>query len=375
MTALPRRKCLVTAPLTTVWASRYGALRRCILRESANSGGQIPLLPQSPRAGIGTVIHKLFERAATDAAFEFSEKAVGMAWDKAIDDLEKFLTNSEYMEGMLPIARNVPNLGLMRSRTILRILESDRPLPKAAASVGGSKFSSGKLVSKSGSVVGVPDKFHRTSAGMAIIDFKTGLSGDAQNSLRGDYEIQLRIYAALFHSMTGMWPAKLELHGLDGSIHDITFSAQLCSDILVGAEELAEQLPKITPALSNNAPGQTQAGSPSQDNCRFCAFRPACPAYLTRAFEDLPPCDGDLCGRFQGWKTLGNGQFLVELTSRTGIARVRNLPPIAHLRKALQSAIPGQQIVVFNIVKTEEANPLYSPTAFTALHAYGEEYV
>jgi RecB family exonuclease len=372
MTALLRKRRLATAPLTVIRASRYGALRRCVLRESANLGGQLPLLPQSPRAGIGTVIHKLFERAATDSSFEFGEKAVASAWDKAVEELGTFFSNSEYMEGMLPIVRSVSNLGLMRARTILRILEADRPLHKTSVSPGGLKPFPRKLVSKSSNVVGVPDKIERTPVGSTIIDFKTGLTGDTQNSFWGDYEIQLRIYAALFHSLTGVWPLKLELHGLDGSVHGVTFSAQSCSDILAEAEGLAAQLPKITSRLADDVDRQVHVGSPSQDTCRFCVFRPACPSYLTVAFRDSPPCSGDLCGRLQGWKTLGNGQFLVELTSRTGIARVRNLPPTAHLRKALQSSVPGQQIIVFNIFKTEEANPLYTPTAFTAMHIYGE---
>src|SRR5882762_8333143 len=106
------QEMLSVATLSAVWASRYGALKRCVLREAAQAGCQPSLMPQSPRAALGVGIHKLFERAAEDDSFSDSEACVSEGWANVIKDLEELVDQSPYMKGMLPLSQSIPNIGL-----------------------------------------------------------------------------------------------------------------------------------------------------------------------------------------------------------------------------------------------------------------------
>ena len=75
----------------------------------------------------------------------------------------------------------------------------------------------------------------------------------------------------------------------------------------------------------------------------------------------------------RGWRTLGNGEYLLELERPADVIRIRNLPAVKHITEALKSGVSGQKLMAFNVVRTEEENPLFSPTPFTALHFYGED--
>ena len=248
MSVLPTRPGLATARLTTVWASKYASLRRCVLREAAEGGRQRPLMPQAPRAALGTAIHKLFERAASDPAFSFSEEGLSREWNAAIAELEDFLALSYYMEGMLPLSRSIPNLGIMRSRTLLKLLESGGPTPisRVPAALGKQKTFPGRLANKAATVVGIPDRINRTPSGVVIIDYKTGITGEVRGAFWSDYQVQLKLYAALYHVSRGRWPVRLELHGLDGSVHEVSFSAEECSQLMADAEALASIVSAVT---------------------------------------------------------------------------------------------------------------------------------
>jgi RecB family exonuclease len=375
MTAKPNPRGLSTSRLTKVWASRYGSLRRCVLREAANAGGQLPLMPQQPRAALGTVIHKLFERAASDPSFDFSDENLAKQWNEEIAAIEHFFSSSYYMEGLLPLARSIPNIGLMRARTFLRLKENIgvREVPEYKTSSGKSKPPRGRLSNESETVVGIPDKISRSPSGVVIADYKTGVTSDSKGLFWSDYELQLKLYASLYHASVGVWPSGLELRGLDGAVYQTEFSPDDCTKLLSDAETLASLISKDTDDLHGKPERQKAVASPSQENCGFCTFRPNCPAYLLLALENKTPCKNDVYGLLKSATLFGNGEYLVELDSPAGTLRVRNLPPITHLKSALESSIPGQKIIVFNVVKTEEANPLFSPTAYTALHVYAEE--
>ena len=368
------RLTLSVAPLSAMWASRYGALKRCLLREAAHAGRQPPLIPQSPRAALGTGIHKMFERAAGDSSFSFSEANISDAWASAVKEVEEFLSQSPYMEGMLPLSRSVPNIGLMRSRTILRLLESGesavpRPVPP---SKGAQKRFPGKLVNRTETVVGIPDRIEFRPSGITIIDFKTGVASDVTGPFWEDYQIQLRLYAALYEIKSGRWPSRLEVHGLDGSAHEISFTPSECKALMSDAEALASTLGAATSALAGDSAAQMRAASPSREACRYCPFRPGCPAYVKAAFWDRPIYENDVAGRLLAWKTFGNGELLLELESNSEKVRIRNLPPVEHVISALSSALSGQRMIVFNVSATGQGEALFSPTLYTAVHSYGE---
>jgi hypothetical protein len=263
----------------------------------------------------------------------------------------------------------------MRSRTILRILESSSSPSPQPASAGENKTKKmpGKLSNKAQTVVGVTDRIEFRPIGPVIVDFKTGITAEKTSVFLADYQLQLRLYAALYHAVTSDWPSKLEIQGLDGVVHDVPLSREECSKLLAEAEELGGQLKKITSELSSDSGAQARAASPSKTTCRFCAFRPGCAAYVEKAFSEGPLCENDVAGTLRAWRTFGNGEYLIELDRPSSSARIRNLAPLAHINSAFNSAVPGQRMMVFNVSSGGEGEALFSPTAFTAVHTYCEK--
>jgi hypothetical protein len=91
-------------------------------------------MPQSPRAHLGTGIHSLFERAATDASFPTDATEMALDWDKMVAQAEHKLSSIPYMHAALPFSRSIPNIGLLRSRTLISLAEvravADQPRHK-----------------------------------------------------------------------------------------------------------------------------------------------------------------------------------------------------------------------------------------------------
>jgi hypothetical protein len=327
-------------------------------------------MPQSPRAQLGTGIHSLFERAATDASFPADAVGLAAEWDGMTADIEHKLSAIPYMQAALPLTRSIPNIGLIRSRTLIGLAQvrAAAPTPRATSGPSQAPNQSGKLSSKAGTVVGVPDRISHTQGGVVISDFKTGTFLQPDGTVTPEYQTQLKLYGALFHDNYREWPARLEVVSLTGKKIPVPFTPSECEQLLDDAHKLCLKARTETPGLAAHPDKQKAVGAPTPETCRFCPFRPHCPAYLDSALSVAPLCPTDIAGALLSWSKSGNGAIFVELQSTKGTLVARSIPPVGPAVVALSASAPGDKILIVNL-KYDNTN-LFSATSYTAMHTY-----
>lgn len=361
---------LETGTIQTVWPSRYVALKRCMLREAAAVGNQDPLMPMSPRAQLGSGIHSMFERAATDPSFPNAAADFAREWDKMVEEAELKLSAIPYMKAAVPITRSIPNIGLIRSRTLISLADVRASAVPSGATPGTAQSARqpGKLSNKAGTVVGVPDRVTHTPDGVVISDFKTGAFLQSDGTVSPEYQAQLQLYAALFHENHRTWPLRLEIVSISGARIPVPATPKECEKLLNDAHKLGLKARNVTPSLANNPDEQTLAADPKTETCRFCPFRPRCPAYLAAALSATPLCPSDVAGTLRHWSRSGNGAIFVEIESTASSLSVRSIAPVGPAVEALNSSRVGDNILIVNL--RQDTPNLYTATNYTAVHAY-----
>ena len=115
------------------------------------------------------------------------------------------------------------------------------------------------VASADGLVRGRIDRVIESPNGPIIQDFKTGNVYDAQGNLyrtvRLEYQVQLRLYAALYFEVYGAWAAALELVPLQGEIVPVSLDRTDAVRLLAEAKERSPpRSPGVTARRSSVAP-------------------------------------------------------------------------------------------------------------------------
>jgi hypothetical protein len=190
-------------------------------------------------------------------------------------------------------------------------------------------------------------------------DYKSGqiledASAQATGAVKEAYEVQLKLYAAIYATAAGVWPARLELVPLQGPVREVTFTAPECQELL---QKARESVVTINSIVANNPPADAEArlAAPTPRACRYCLYRPFCTAYRRTREHGTAVEDGwpdDLWGTVQEKCVLGNGKML--LTIQPGIpglpqATIRGLSPSPDRHPALPELLPGNTVAVFGL--------------------------
>src|SRR5262249_27589903 len=117
-----------------------------------------------------------------------------------------------------------------------------------------------------------------TADGVVLADHKTGsVYEEAEGGpLKSAYEVQLKLYAALFAARHHYWPARLELSDAHGNPFGMPFTREECLALLEEARRtriaVNQEVEKVT---RGELPLATLA-SATPENCRYCPYRPVC---------------------------------------------------------------------------------------------------
>ena len=117
--------------------------------------------------------------------------------------------------------------------------------------------------------------------------------------------------------MTGEWPTRLEIVSLDGSTEVMPFNKDEC---LALPREAGEHLDASNIIVNSTEPARDRIdrlARPSATACRFCSYRPTCPAYIERGGGDTDIWPKDVLGVVSDVRQLGNGRVLIDSTSAT----------------------------------------------------------
>lgn len=342
--------------LERISPSRFVALSACTLRELWAASEQSPLLPASPRARLGTVVHRLLE-AASNGLLVGGEESIKKAWSGIVFNLESRMSTSWIERSLVPLSRTVNDFEVQRLRAwsrAMQLMQSTEPAGEHTIQKKG--FGSEIWVqSKDGTVGGYIDEVYPGESGPVIRDFKTGriLEDNATEdaAIHPDYLVQVKLYAALYHETFGRWPTHLELMPLRGEAKTMAVEQKQCEEILEAAKsKRCEVNSQIRASLSKGREGLVSLASPTAANCRFCLWRPGCSAYLERS--DTPgdsEWPADIHGTVKSIQHLGNGRLLLIVRNKDGEEKkVRQLDPSLNRHPALAILTLGDQAGIFN---------------------------
>ncbi len=313
--------------LKRISPSRYVGLERCALKEIWAAARYPSLVTVSPAARLGSVTHKIFELA--NRGMIDSEESMMREWDLAIQETENEMRNTLSEQHLVPLSEYAYNYEVKKNMTFAfaRHLfgSHKRPLTQSSdRNIGPEVW----VETPDGFVGGRIDLVKESGGELEIIDYKTGTVYDAavsEHTLKYEYEIQLKLYAAMYHEAFGVWATKLTLIGLDQIRHNIDFNHDECLQLLNKAKKRLRDVNSLIEA--GNAPEYFAA--PSPEACFYCVYRPACPKYWeTRTTQPQWPLD--VMGQVSLKKILGNGSVRLVLVSGEDTISIRGLSSARH---------------------------------------------
>ena len=227
--------------LERISPSRFVALSSCTLRELWATSEQSPLLPASPRARLGTVVHKLLE-LASNGLLVGREESIEKAWSGIVFDVESRMSISWIEKSLVPLSRTVNDFEVQRLRAWNRAMQLMQPAePAEEPAIQKKGFGCEIWVqSEDGAVGGYIDAVYRGEGGPVIRDFKTGpiLEDNASDeaTIHPDYLVQVKLYAALYHETFGLWPTHVELVPVQGEALTTAVDQSECEELLQAAK-------------------------------------------------------------------------------------------------------------------------------------------
>jgi hypothetical protein len=352
---LPPQQAL--EPLQSVSPSRFLGLLRCPLQGVRASLNSLQLLPVTPSARLGTAAHALLEEAGRGQTGNTDTEALDRRWTTLVAKTESEMRESWLERHLVPLQGSVAKYEVRR----IQVRERAREIADGCHAHGlGAAGAAGRygyelfVSSADGAIRGRIDAALPSPEGPVLRDYKTGnIWEDSEvpgGVIKAAYEVQLRLYAALYAASTGTWPARLEIVPGDGPPVSVEVRVDECLRLVEEAKALLARVNKTISELgSASAELEAALGRPDAETCRFCASRPACSPYLQKA--PGPGQDGwpmDVTGRLIALKVLGNGRMLLTLEASAGLVHVSGLgQPPRH--PALVNAAPGIRLGIYNL--------------------------
>lgn len=338
-------------------ASQFYAATLCPFKlVLANAFKFQQLLPVSPNAYLGSVLHKMIElisKRIIKDNLEFETE-----WRSLIAAKETEL-QSTGSGAMTPLKHFCDDFALKKLKVKCLLNKQVAPF-KSSASVMKSRSAEERVTNPENTVVGIVDLIIQNGDYVSLLDFKTGaiykesLDEYGELSVKKDYEYQLKLYAYLYYQKTGVIPKRLFVVTLDNAYIEIRFTMAECQAIYANVVkflgEINEKIKKGNFLALANC---------NLDNCKFCGYRPACKYYDT--WMDANSADTkDLKGKLLKINVFGNNTVGLEMEVTGKKALINGFNP--DLKEDLEMNI-GQEVKIYNLKKSK-----------TSLNAFANHY-
>ena len=266
-------------------------LRHCFLRAAFQADHQFSdVRSLSTAAVLGTVSHRLLE-AAAQGEFDSArganlDTAVAHRWAELMEFEEQALQRRAHSP--VPSHTRWPKHALRKAtacKVAARItLQRHRGLLGASTAAVSSSLTQAEVWYEGygGRLAGRVDLVRRTSAGIELIDYKSGLvieQGEAEGAdhrVRESYARQVLLYAALVHENEGRWPIKVTVESLIQGPHEVTVTPDR-------AEGAVDEALDLLDAYNREATARAVHGQPDPSTCSWCDFKAVCPDFLETA--------------------------------------------------------------------------------------------
>jgi hypothetical protein len=367
--------------LKAISPSRFTALQECALREVWSASQTPQLLPSSPSARLGSIIHRLLQEAGEGRLINCSEARIDHRLQELIKDAEQVMLLTWLERHLVPLSGSIPDFEVRCIRTRKRALEISETIShvdkKLSTPRSREKLDHGfelPMSSPDGTVQAKIDAVLPSPEGAVLKDYKSGaiFADDSEllPTLKVSYEKQLMLYAALYAASKGRWPVRLELVPLTGIPCSVAFNRSDCSLLL---EEASEVLQKVNSTIKEavHAPQELikRLGAPSPTNCAYCPYRPGCGPYRSTVSksEILDDWPKDLWGRLGEIRQLGNGKLLITIQRKDDLRQIRAVTPGQNRHPALQLLKVGEALAVFNL-RAGGSKEIFLETSYTVIY-------
>lgn len=338
--------------------SQFYSMKNCAYKSLlAEAFEKKPLLPVSPNAYFGTVLHKMLELIAKGVIK--NEDDFNKLFDEHVKLQEENLKQQGY-DFFVPLQKSVKDFGMKK----ILLKKHLRHAAEKPATSSGVKFHSEKwFESKDKLIAGKIDLVVEEEQETEIIDFKTGAitqdvlddDGEIFSEIKEEYKGQLKLYAYLYFETTGMFPTQLSLIDLAKQKFAVDFSQSECNTIFEEAKELLK-------ATNESLSKEKFVANPSEANCKYCLYRPACSFFLKHLETDYS--FNDISGSVKNVVRYQNGNVSVFLENGERKITVTSFPSEKY-DKLNDSR--NKQISVFNLRK-EATEFVYSATKTTIIY-------
>ncbi|MCZ2128704.1 MAG: PD-(D/E)XK nuclease family protein [Bacteroidia bacterium] len=300
--------------------SQFYSMKNCAYKSLlAEAFDKKPLLPVSPNAYFGTVLHKMLELIAKGAVK--NEDDFNRMFDEQVKSVENNLQEQDY-DFFIPLQKNVKDFGIKK----ILLKKHLRTISEQIAKPSGVKYYSEKwFESKDRFIAGKIDLVIEAGQETEIIDFKTGAitqdvlddAGEIFSEVKEEYKEQLKLYAYLYFESTGKFPTELSLVDLAKQKFSVSFSQTDCNSIFEKAKKLLD--------TTNASIGTGKfAANPTEANCKYCLYRPACSYYLK--FIETDYSFNDVSGSVKNVVRYQNGNVSVFLENGERKITVTSFP-------------------------------------------------
>ena len=316
--------------LGSISPTTFTKAKQCALNALWSLNGSPPLLPTSPVARVGTIAHRLLSEAG-QGRLPVGEGRIGARWEELTERVHSEMRTSTIERHLVPLSNSVPDMAVRRIRAVQRALDIATSRGRSQPERQGTRPRSGyghelPVESSDGTVKGRIDAVVRTSKGPAIQDYKTGRisqdDGNGEVEVSVDYQVQLKLYAALYAESFGEWPDSIALVHLSGSTYEVDFSIAECTRLLSEASATLQRLNTVIGTDSGKSTPSVLA-SPGPDVCAYCQYRPACEPYQSARREagsiEWPK---DVIGTLISANRLGNGKLMLRVMTDSGLVNV-----------------------------------------------------
>ena len=98
-------------------------MKLCLLREAWNVSGNDPLLPPSPLAVLGSIVHKLLEAAGRGQLQGRQPANIEETWERLLNKAEKKMSQSTLEQTQVPLKKSIPDFEVRKLRACRKAAE------------------------------------------------------------------------------------------------------------------------------------------------------------------------------------------------------------------------------------------------------------
>ena len=355
-------------PMRAVSPSRFSGMQECPLREAWAADGAVGLVPRSPSAFVGTIVHKVVEAATLGL-----DQDPGQLFDDLASAADNRLLQDPIHRRWVPLSEHAPDYAEMRRRVIER---AQGVTQKPQAGAAGTRRRAGpevRVSARGGKVRGSIDEVYLSGGRVVLRDLKTGnvrRSGTSTPEAKQEYATQLRMYAGMYAEDSeiseGKWPDSLELVPLYGPPLVVPYERAECTTLLDQAVAALATVNEVI-EVHENFEAEELLARPSPDTCRWCPYRPACSAYRTASAAGDDSWPPDVWGIVVDKALKGNGTLSISLRRGKGLYRVRDIPPTKVIHPAIEKLELGKSVALFGLTRAR-AVETFAAGAFTVIH-------